>query len=121
MISGKIYRLVCDDPNLVYIGSTTQTLNQRLSGHKKGFEKCKSDKLFEVGGVRIEMIEQLDFNNRWEMENRESYMILNTDNTTNKRPPPGSGRYSYCERCAEDVKWSDVIEHKKWHHHLTMR
>ena len=33
--NGKIYKLVCDDPEKIYIGSTTQRLSARLSSHKK--------------------------------------------------------------------------------------
>ena len=34
--NGKIYTIRCrDDPSLIYVGSTTQTLSQRWTDHKK--------------------------------------------------------------------------------------
>ena len=39
---GKIYKIVCDDTNKVYIGSTTELyLSNRLKGHRSA---CKSKK-----------------------------------------------------------------------------
>ena len=50
----KIYRLVCDDENLIYYGSTTQLyLASRLSGHKQSYlnkvNSCESKRLYDVG------------------------------------------------------------------------
>jgi predicted GIY-YIG superfamily endonuclease len=36
--NGKIYKLVSDKTAMIYIGSTTQDLNERLSGHKNEFK-----------------------------------------------------------------------------------
>jgi len=38
---GKIYKIVCNETGLVYIGSTTQALSQRLQGHKKNYKTFK--------------------------------------------------------------------------------
>jgi hypothetical protein len=34
---GKIYALICDETNLIYIGSTAVELNVRLQGHESKF------------------------------------------------------------------------------------
>ena len=48
--TGYIYSLTCNNRNLVYYGSTTKSLNERLSQHKYDFKhnNCVSTKiLFE--------------------------------------------------------------------------
>lgn len=129
MIYASIYRLVCDDPNIVYIGSTQQELTRRLGGHRSQSKqgdvyKCSSKQLFDAGNVRIELIEQKYFKDKYELEDRERYFILNTDYIVNKKSPPGKWALfssAYCQRCGEHVMCSDVIEHKRWHPHLSMR
>jgi len=77
---GYIYSLTCSNPNLIYYGSTTTSLNQRFSGHKKDFKnnKCISSKiLFEWGNVKINMIEEIQYENKKELLDRESYYIRN--------------------------------------------
>ena len=56
---GKIYKIYNDD--LIYIGSTTQTLEQRLKDHLRFYKKYKL-----VGGCRYTSYDVLD---------KESYKI----------------------------------------------
>lgn len=69
-----IYRLTCDDPSLVYFGSTTQSLHQRLHGHKTS-TSCASRILFEAGNVKIDEMEackdkkHMIATERWWIEN----------------------------------------------------
>ena len=42
---GKIYRLVCNTTGNQYIGSTTQSLSQRLGGHKKDYKRFLEGKI----------------------------------------------------------------------------
>ena len=61
---GKIYKLICDVTSKVYIGSTIQTLEERLKGHKKDYRAylkgtkgyCKSFDIIENGYFFIELI-----------------------------------------------------------------
>ncbi len=73
----KIYKLTCDDPDLIYYGSTIQKLNKRLHGHT-GDNKRKSNystkPLFEKGNVKIHLIEECSIEDR---KNREAYYIQN--------------------------------------------
>ena len=71
--NGKIYKLICDKTDKIYIGSTVCKLNYRLSGHKS--LDCKSKKLFELGEVKIELIENYPCNSKKELETRERYFI----------------------------------------------
>ena len=81
-INSKIYKLVCDDPDKIYIGSTTQKyLSNRLSGHHQDFKKklkaTMSRELFEIGGVKIVLIENFPCNTKDELLSRERYYIEN--------------------------------------------
>ena len=88
--NGKIYKLICDDPSLVYIGSTCQKyLNSRLSAHKYTYNHCKtttSRELFEVGGVKIVLIELFKCNTRDELLNRERLHMENIECVNRLKP-----------------------------------
>jgi hypothetical protein len=78
----KIYMLTCDNPDFVYYGSTTQRLLcDRLSGHKYEFKNnklfCTSKLLFEVGNVKIELVENFPCNDKNELNAREAHYIRN--------------------------------------------
>ena len=75
--NSKIYKLTCNDPELVYYGATTKKyLCHRLSGHKYGLD-CKSKLLFEAGDVKIELIENFPCNDKNELNAREAFYIRN--------------------------------------------
>ena len=46
-LNGKIYKIVCNETNLTYYGSTVQTLKKRLSQHKenKNIKKYTTNKM----------------------------------------------------------------------------
>lgn len=83
--NSKIYKLICDNPELVYYGSTTQKyLASRLSGHHQGYKKkvkghndCSSYKLFEAGNVKIILVESFPCKTKEELLYRERYWIEN--------------------------------------------
>jgi hypothetical protein len=78
---GKIYRIVCLDTLLEYIGSTCDTLPRRLSNHigkwkswKQGkANKCGSFKILEGGNYKIELIEDYPCEKKEELHIRERY------------------------------------------------
>jgi len=80
--NGKIYKLVCDNPDLIYIGSTTQKyLCSRLSSHHMNFKKnnkaTSSYKLFEFGNVKIILLEKIPCECKEELLKRERYYLEN--------------------------------------------
>ena len=75
--NGKIYKIHSSKYNLVYIGSTTQTLAQRMTTHRTEKSKCSSAKLFEFDDVKISIIEE-GFENKISMLKREKYWIENS-------------------------------------------
>ena len=74
---GYIYSLTCSNPNLIYYGSTTKSLNERLSCHKSKLNSCESKILFNWGNIKINMLEEIEYENKQELLDRESYYIRN--------------------------------------------
>lgn len=89
---GKVYKLWSPLGDLIYIGSTTQSLSKRLGGHRGSFKMNKgttSKYLFEEYGidqVKIELIENCPCNSKMELMRREGYFIK-TLNCVNKTIP----------------------------------
>ena len=69
--NGKIYKLVCET-GLIYIGSTTQNLKDRLRDHKKKGNGCKCKAFINP---KIELIENVECETKTELLTRERYYI----------------------------------------------
>ena len=89
---GKIYRLNC--ANLVYIGSTTQALSQRMTQHRRDY-KCwvngkdhyiSSFDLFKLGDPFITLIEDYPCDRKEQLLARERFHIEKND-CVNKNIP----------------------------------
>lgn len=79
---GKIYKIVCNNTNKIYIGSTIKKwLCDRLSGHTFKYrnlkEKCERGvfSIIEGGNYKIELIENFSCNNKKELLTREREII----------------------------------------------
>ena len=87
--NGKIYQLVFGDRPERYVGSTTQELHQRLSGHRSTNASLKVKKLVDAVGrmnVRIILIEDYPCSNKNELLSREQYWIDKLKPTLNINP-----------------------------------
>ena len=87
--NGKIYQLVFADRPERYIGSTTQELHQRLSGHRSTSASLKVKKLVDAVGrmnVRIILIEDYPCSNKNELLSREQYWIDKLKPDVNIKP-----------------------------------
>jgi predicted chitinase len=93
--NGKIYKIVCNVTNLVYIGSTCEpTLARRLSGHVKKYKAflnqkfhfITSFKVLENNNYSIVLIELVYCNSSDELHSRERYHI-ETNECVNKNIP----------------------------------
>lgn len=127
---GKIYRLTCDDPNLIYYGSTTLSLAQRLTIHKSKKGDCSSKKLFDVGGVEIELVLECPCDSQIELRQIEQTYIDN-DNCINevnayvdknkyeksenriKLKKESSNKYFKSDKCKETRKKYNQTETRK--------
>lgn len=88
---GKIYIIRNTENDKVYIGSTCQTLCQRMTNHRKFFKYEPNAKtkfytaMKEVGIDKfyIELIEKYECNDKEELNAREGYWIRNYDSYNN--------------------------------------
>ena len=89
----KIYKLCSPSKNLVYYGSTVETLAQRLSKHKNNYKTYKADNnkkyltsylVLECEDYKIELIEEYSCNNKEQLIKKESEYIK-ANECVNKR------------------------------------
>jgi hypothetical protein len=81
--NSKIYKIWSPQTELIYIGSTTQTLCQRFTDHKKQYKIYKegktnytsSFKILEYEDAKIELIEEVNCENRIQLNRREGELI----------------------------------------------
>jgi len=112
--NGKIYKIVSDNTDKIYIGSTTQKyLSTRLSTHvshfkdanRKQSEKCLSHKILEAGNYRIILIESYPCESKDELRAREQYHIeLNKDHVVNNQRAHLSNTKDITVSCKDDEK-----------------
>ena len=92
---GKIYKIVdLTTENNIYVGSTCQTLEKRLSGHVKDYKCNKYVTSYEVlknGNYEIQLIENYPCDSKYELFKRERYFI-ETMNCVNQVIPTRTNR-----------------------------
>lgn len=119
---GKIYKLISDQTEKIYIGSTCQKyISYRLSGHKADFEnwkigkrhgKCSSFELLNYDDVQVILLENYPCNSKAELEARERYYIeQNKEIVINKIIPTRTPK-EYREENKETR-----LEKKRLYHH----
>ena len=94
--NSKIYKLTDNTNNQVYIGSTIQTLQQRLQGHKSGAKTtkegcgCASKSIIDNGDYKIELLEEFSCENKRELLIKEQSYIDKYDciNKVNSHTDP---------------------------------
>ena len=115
---GYIYSLTCCNRYLVYYGSTTRPLNERLASHKHDVYRNRnvsSKILFEWGDVKINMIEEIEYEDKKDLIDREAYYIRNLK-CVNKRIPNRTKKEYYCdnkEKIKEYFKQNKKDHNKK--------
>jgi hypothetical protein len=86
--NGKIYKLYSPSKNLVYYGSTVQTLSQRLTDHLKGYRAYTKDSnksyvssflILDCEDYKIELIEDYPCNNNQQLCKKEGEYIRNNE------------------------------------------
>jgi hypothetical protein len=99
---GKIYCIKSHHTDKVYIGSTTKTLEQRLTkhkecymGYKRGYKyqlRMTSFDILNYGDAYIELVENYPCNTKQELIKREGEVIRSTKNSVNKDKWLGLGK-----------------------------
>ena len=81
--NGKIYKLYSPSKNLVYYGSTTQSLPQRLTEHIKHYKHYNNNEktflssflVIECEDYKIELVEDYPCNNKQQLSKKEGEYI----------------------------------------------
>jgi hypothetical protein len=119
MIIGRIYKIICDDTNECYIGSTTQTLTQRLQGHRSEYKSDKvttsSAQIIARGNFHIELIEEMVCDTIPELHKREGYWQKRTT-CINKYIAGRSSKEYYQDNKEEIRKKRCPAYHSKWYY-----
>jgi hypothetical protein len=91
-MKGIIYAIKSKQTDNIYIGSTLNTIKERMKNHRGDYNKYKlgthrymtSFKLLEYDDYYYEIIEELDINDKKELHKKEGEYQLNTNNCINK-------------------------------------
>jgi Uri superfamily endonuclease len=83
--NGKIYKLYSPSKNIIYIGSTTQSLSKRLSKHLSDYKMYNNNSkhyyssflVLECEDYKIELLEEYECNNKQQLEKKEGEYIKN--------------------------------------------
>jgi hypothetical protein len=117
--NGKIYKLVSDKTDMIYIGSTTTNLNIRLSAHKSYFNKnmgyVTSKKLFKLyGNISIELIKLFPCNCKKELEKEEGKYIRQYKNICVNKLIAGRTKKEYDKKYYEENKEENRKKKKEY-------
>lgn len=127
---GKIYKIVSDNIDDVYIGSTVQKLNRRLKDHKSDYKNrkithpCSSHIIIEASDYKIELIENFPCDTKWELLQREQYYKENTPkcinkmNAISKNKCPSHSTYELCIFCDCDIRKRHIRDHNQTKKHI---
>ena len=84
--NSKIYKLWSPSKNIIYIGSTTQSLSRRLAKHLTDYREYNKDNnkayytsfiVLECDDYKIELLEDYACNNKQQLERKEGEYIKN--------------------------------------------
>jgi len=84
---GRIYKIVCNETNEVYYGSTCNLLCYRKSHHKNATkQRCVSKSIIERGNWDMVLVEYFPCNTKEELLMRERFYIDNNECINKQRP-----------------------------------
>jgi len=88
--TGFIYKIIDNTNGNEYYGSTAQSVNQRMTGHRSSLKapskhRCASYAILKNGDWRYETVEKFTYNDKFELRNREQYYIENNECVNKKR------------------------------------
>jgi len=121
--NSKIYKIWSPNTELIYIGSTTQLLCKRLADHTKNFNLYKNSKyhytssfkILEYQDAKIELIENVNCNDREQLHKREGEFIRQNREICVNKKIEGRAQQEYKEQAKiyyEDNK-EELLEYQK--------
>ena len=122
--TSMIYTIRSPSIDKYYIGSTTQKLCKRFSDHKNNYKlylkgACKfvtSYKLLELGDAYIELLEEMNCDNKTQLEKREGELIREHINNCVNKYISGRTQKEYQKDNKEEItkqRRQYTIEHAK--------
>lgn len=86
-MKGIIYKIICNETNETYYGSTSRDLETRIKEHKRHYKSflknkfgyCCSYKIIEKGNYSYSLVETVECLDKKQLEDREGYYIKNFD------------------------------------------
>jgi hypothetical protein len=109
--NSKIYKICSNLSDKIYIGSTTQSIQQRLSDHVSNYNTrltnnryVSSFEIIKLGDAFIVLLEQCNFNNKQQLDRREGEFIKQNINITINMVVPGRTKKEYEIENAEQIK-----------------
>ena len=112
--TGYIYKIINDNTDEVYVGSSKYDINKRFSvhknSHKNGNKTTSSYKIFEGLNPKIELIEEFKYIDLSELRKREGYIQKITPHCINVNIAGRIKTDNYkCMSCKKVIKRSDNI------------
>ena len=142
---GKIYKIICNDTDKIYIGSTILPINERLKKHKRDKKEYELGKTYShvcasyplLDNCRIKLIEEFKCETKNELRIREQYHIENNEcvnliralgigkqgcdkeyrEKNKEKIKAHKGRVVLCE-CGVSYTHNHASRHKRSNHHM---
>jgi hypothetical protein len=102
---GYIYKITSPNTNNVYIGSTFNDIKNRFKQHLIK-PTSRSQLIILAGEPKVELIEELECQNRIQLNKREGHHIINNINCINK---------CIAGRSLQDSQKAYKLKHKEWY------
>jgi len=126
---GRIYKIIDNTNGNIYIGSTTQKLNQRFNNHKNSYNNFINNKqgyctyfdIIKNNNCEIELIKFVIFKDKIELFQRERYYIENNNCINQKLPSRSRKEYArqrYICECGIDSAHDNKWRHEKSQRHI---
>jgi hypothetical protein len=121
---GKIYKLISNQTDLVYYGSTIEVkLSSRLSGHRrdlkrwlnKKFAYVSSFEIIKFDDAKIILVENYPCNTKYELISREQWYIDNMDCVNKRGSCIGSNIEDYRKQYYKNNKTQITEKHKSYY------
>ena len=113
----KIYKIVNDETDEVYVGSTTRLLCVRMAEHRHDYRKIQEGKrlnrkstvlqILKYPSARIELIEAFPCSNRDELNRKEAEVIRSMKCVNKQNPMTGK---CFCYDSEKSVAEGSVAE-----------
>jgi len=108
--NGKVYKIVCNETNQIYIGSTVENLSNRMSGHRSDYKRYQAGKgnyitsfeILKYPSAKILLVRYAACNSKEELHAIEGAFIKN--NECVNKVIPGRTQAEYQQDTADQIK-----------------